>query len=211
MRTVTEVKEIYKFEELSEEAKETVRQGYLDSLEAFEFEDDVITDLQNIFPISDLHVEFSLASCQGDGLNIYGKLNVYDVIANLRNKPEAMTSEFKKYANFMSEKDLKTIEAYARECPEVTIPANTSRYSYCVADQIDTEDEILDALEQAEYKNINKKVINKFNCLLKMLFTDLSTEYEKQGYEFFYEIDDNVLEEICEGNDYEFTSDGTLY
>lgn len=211
MRTVTEVKEIYRFAELSEEAKETVRQWYLDSLEVCEFEDDVMMDLRNIFPTSDLHIEFSLSSCQGDGLNIYGKLNVCDIIANLRNKPEAMTSEFKKYANFMSEKDLRTIEAYAKECPAVTIPENHSRYSYCVASNIDAQDEILDALEQAEYKNINEKVISKFNRLLKMLFTDFSTEYEKQGYEFFYEIDDDILEEICESDDYEFTIDGIIY
>ena len=36
-------------------------------------------------------------------------------------------------------------------------------------------------------------------------------DYEKNGYAYFYEIDDKDLEELCEANDYEFLEDGTVF
>ena len=72
----------YNYSELSEDAKEKVKNWYLFDLDMhYElFYEDIKMYLSEQFPDSDLQLCYSLASCQGDGLNIYGKLNLYDFI-----------------------------------------------------------------------------------------------------------------------------------
>lgn len=62
---------VYSYAELSEESKGTAKQFYLDGQEPETFQDIYEEDLKNLFPRSDLKIEFSLNGCQGDGLNIY--------------------------------------------------------------------------------------------------------------------------------------------
>ena len=71
--TITTTYEIYKFNELSDDAKERVKQWYLDGQEnmTFIFTEDCIEDLHNLFGDNSLEVQYSLAGCQGDGFNIY--------------------------------------------------------------------------------------------------------------------------------------------
>ena len=80
MRTVTKTYNVYKYNELSEDAKEKVKQWYLDDdFSPQEFENSCMDALNRLFPNSDLKVQFSLSACQGDGFNIYGKLDLSDV------------------------------------------------------------------------------------------------------------------------------------
>ena len=141
MRTITETKNIYKYEELSEEAKETVKQWYLnDEFMAQDFEETTLERLYELFKNSKLKVQFSLNSCQGDGLNIYGKLNLMDVFTAIRN-PENKEL-FEKYNYEFSEYEQKTIEAYMKVCGnEIELPCNNSGYSYCVADEVNFANE----------------------------------------------------------------------
>ena len=39
----------------------------------------------------------------------------------------------------------------------------------------------------------------------------LCSDYEKYGYDFFYNVDDEVIEETCEANEWEFLEDGTFF
>ena len=52
--------------------------------------------------------------------------------------------------------------------------------------------------EQAIIKNVKEWYFDKCN------------EYEKQGYEFFYGISDEELQEYCNCMNYEFFEDGTI-
>lgn len=39
----------------------------------------------------------------------------------------------------------------------------------------------------------------------------LTKEFEERGYDFFYEISDEDLQECCENNDYWFYENGKFY
>ena len=54
-------------------------------------------------------------------------------------------------------------------------------------------------------------MLGKFEELVKGIFGTLCKGYEKWGYNYFYEIDEEDLEDICEANEYEFLADGTIF
>lgn len=75
MKTIKRKYNTYDFSELNESAKERARQWYLDDdMRSSDWENEIEQDLMTMFPNSDLHIQFSLNSCQGDGVNIYGEL-----------------------------------------------------------------------------------------------------------------------------------------
>ena len=81
MEIVTKEYNVYDFSELSEDAKEKAKQWYLDDdFRPSEFTEIYEQDLQNIFPDSELKLQYSLRYCQGDGLNIYGNLDVNNIL-----------------------------------------------------------------------------------------------------------------------------------
>ena len=208
MRTVTITKnyDVYKFHELSEDAKEKVREWYLDGQEPFIFTDDCENDLYNLFGDNNLKVQYSLSYCQGDGFNIYGKIDA-ESIFNCLEKHNGGT-QLEQFENVLTDKEKKTILHYAEECGEIELPMN-SRYGYSLADYI----EIADPWEYDlyGYKNVNVEALKKFEKLVRDIFGTLCRSYEKWGYEFFYEISDEDLEEMCEANEYEFLEDGTVF
>ena len=55
------------------------------------------------------------------------------------------------------------------------------------------------------------EVLEKFEKMIRGIFAELCKDYEKQGYEYFYEIEDEDLKEHCEVNGYEFLEDGTVF
>ena len=211
MRTITETKNIYKYEELSEEAKETVKQWYLDDeFRTQDFEEITLEELHELFKNSKLKVQFSLNFCQGDGLNIYGKLNLMDVFTAIRN-PENKEL-FEKYNDEFSEHEQRTIEAYMEVCGrEIELPWNNSGYCYCVADEVNFTNEWIEELQYCDYNNIKFDIIEKMESLIIKIFETLSSTYEKIGYNYFYEVDEEELKDACEANEWEFLKDGTLY
>ena len=80
MKTIKRKYNTYDFSELNESAKERARQWYLDDdMRSSDWENEIEQDLMTMFPNSDLHIQFSLNSCQGDGVNIYGELAVFAI------------------------------------------------------------------------------------------------------------------------------------
>jgi hypothetical protein len=209
MRTVTVNYDVYKFNELSESAKETVKRWYLDNQDTFIFTEDVKQDLYNLFGKNNLDVQYSLAYCQGDGFNIYGSIDA-ESIFNCLEKHNGGT-QLAKFENMLTEKEKKTILNYSKECYMIELPMNR-HYCYSLADYIDILEDWSWKLENySYYKNINTETLKKFEKLVRGIFSELCSCYEKWGYEFFYEISDEDLEEICEANEWEFTEDGTIF
>lgn len=207
--TVTKTYEIYKFNELSEEAKENVKRWYLDGLFPDMFTDDCNEDLKALFGENDLEVQYSLASCQGDGFNIYGKIDAESIFKCLENHNGG--TQLERFENVLTDEEKQTILQYANECGKIELPMN-SRYCYSLADYIDIKDNWEYDLENYYgYENINVEVLEKFETMVRKIFRTLCKSYEKQGYDFFYEIDEEDLEEHCEANGYEFLEDGTIY
>jgi hypothetical protein len=80
MRNLIEVITVYDYEELSEDAKIQVKQNYLETLDPIFFTEEVEEALRNLFPNSELKVQYSLSHCQGDGFNIYGDFYFEDFL-----------------------------------------------------------------------------------------------------------------------------------
>ena len=209
MRTAVVEYKVYKYNELSSEAKEKVKQWYLDGQQPFIFTEDCEQDLENLFGKNDLQVQYSLGYCQGDGFNIYGKIDAVSILKCLENHNGG--TQLEQFENVLTDKEKKTILNYAEKCGNIELPSN-NRYCYCVADYIDIANEWEYQLENyCDYKNINKEVLEKFEKLVQDIFKTLCKSYEKWGYDFFYEIEEEDLEEHCEANGYEFTEDGKIF
>ena len=80
MKEVTMVFNVYRFEELNEEAKEVVKQWYLDGQDTNIFSDDLKSKLDVFFPNSDLNANYNLNCSQGDYVNINGNISLKDVL-----------------------------------------------------------------------------------------------------------------------------------
>lgn len=209
MRTATIEYQVYKYIELSDEAKEKARAWYLEGREPYVFTEIVMEDLYNLFGENDLQVQYSLGYCQGDGLNIYGKINAENIFKCLENHNGG--TQLEQFENVLTEKEKKTILHYAELCGEIELPIN-NRYCYCIARYVDVAEEWEYILENHfDYSNINKEALEKFENLVQEVFEKLCASYEEQGYEYFYEISEEDLEEMCEANGYEFLEDGTIF
>lgn len=210
MRTITVTKnyDLYKYEELSESAKEEVKRWYLDGQSAEIFTEDCEQDLENLFCESDLKVQYSLGYCQGDGFNIYGTINAKDIIKCLEEHNGGCQLE--KFENVLTDKEKKIILAYQKFCDDIELEYNR-RYCYSLADYIDIVDNWSDQLEYYSLDSIDTKTIEKFEKMVRGIFSELCNSYEEQGYNYFYEVDDETLKEHCEANEYEFLVDGKLF
>lgn len=208
MKTVAVEYKVYNYNELSEEAKEKVREWYLKGQEPFFFTDDCKEDLYSLFGKNNLDVQYSLSYCQGDGFNIYGRIDAKSIFKCLEMHNGG--SQLKRFEDMLTEEEKKIILAYAEECGEIELPMNR-HYCYSLADYIDITEEWAWRLEDAGYTDINEELLVKFEKLVRDIFTELCRSYEKQGYEFFYEISDEDLEEACDCNGWEFLEDGTIF
>lgn len=211
MRTVTVNYNIYKYNELSDEAKEKAKQDYLDDpIRTMLFSESCDEDLKLLFGVhSNLAVQYSLCSCQGDGLNIYGDVYAEDILECLEKHNGG--TRFEGFENYLTEKEKRTILCYAKQCDSIKLEYNR-RYNYSLAEYIDIGNEWVYQLENCSYfRNINTEVISKFETMVREMFSKLCSNYEKDGYKYFYEIDDEEIQYNCEANEYEFYENGELY
>lgn len=209
MRTAIVEYKIYKYGELSDKAKEKVKEWYLEGRNEYIFTEDCEEDLHNLFGNNDLKVQYSLGYCQGDGFNIYGKVSAKAILNCLEEHNGG--TQLEQFENVLTAKEKATILHYAEECGDIELPIN-HRYCYCIAGHTDIADDWEYQLENySGYKNINKEVLEKFESLVHGIFETLCASYEEQGYDYFYEISEEDLEEMCEANGYEFLEDGTVF
>ena len=210
MQIITREYKVYDYMELSADAKETAKEWFLDDdgLRAGDFREIYEDDLRNVFPDSKLKIEFSLSYCQGDGLNIYGDLNINNIL-NLP-KSEFCGDTFDNLIDYFTEKELRTIRHYIDECGEdITLPQNRW-YSYCCVDRVDM-DEWSEPLWSAGFRNINEKLIEKLKSYIVKIISRLCKEYENYGYDYLYHVDDEEMQETCEVNGWKFFENGKYF
>lgn len=202
MKTVTITKNLYNFEELDEQAKEYVRQWYLDDPVRVDIFTEDITEafLKEEFPKSNLDVQYSLSYCQGDGLNIFGALNLYDFLPRWE----------------ANEKEKKTIEFYIDNSIQNYYFTENKHYNYSCKfldrKNIDVDvSEFCESLYDMQFKNIKTNLIARFFNDIIDYFEELDRYFEKSGYKWFYEVDDEEIKEFCQANEWFFTEDGKLY
>lgn len=200
MKTITKTYNVYEYSELSSEAKENVAQWYLDDpMRADLFYEDILYNLKENFPRSKLDVCFSLSSRQGDGLNIEGCLDLYDFV-------EFWTA---------SEKEKRTIKKYIDSSIYIYNFEKNNHYHYSCKfmDEKyldDTIAEFIDNLLYLQFKNIKKDIIEKFFYDMIEYFAALDRHYEKEGYQYFYEPDENEIADACIANGWYFDIDGNF-
>lgn len=200
---------VYPFSELSEEAKEEAKRWYLnDETRCNDLTLYYESDIGCIFPNSDLNVQWSLNSCQGDGVNIYGSVNLDDILTL---PGSGRAPEFDWSQGYLSEKEIRTIRSYmAAYKDSVDIPMNKS-YAYCIADRIDLAEDFRYELENMGFRDIKIEVLEKAEKLVRQIFHQLCMQFEKAGYKYLYEISDEEMEEGCSANEYYFYEDGTWF
>ena len=192
-KTITRTYEVYEYKELNAEAKEKVREWYLNGQEAYIFTDMCKEDLKNVFPNSELEVEYSLSYCQDDGFNIYGIIYLDEVLEKIADKFTA--------------KELKFFEWVFNRYGS-TFKMESNRH-YCYYN--DFSEDILSDMEYEHMRGIPTATLEKFSKLVGEYLDDLCRGYEKWGYEYFYEISDEDLSEACEVNQWTFTEDGKFF
>ena len=201
MRTVTKTINLYRYDELNDKAKERAKNDYLKFLQECNiFYDDIISTLKEDFPNSKLDIQFSLSYCQGDGANVYGTLNLRDILPYMKN---------------LTEKERKTMEFYAEKIHiEITFSYNRW-YSYSLKDTDknngDLIQDIIDDAENAGIRDFNVSLVRCVALFACDYFKQRDKEYEREGYEYFFEVDEETLSEWAAANEYEFTEDGEIY
>lgn len=200
MEIITRSYEVFCYEELSESAKEEAKRWYLEGKDPYWFQDDCEMQLSEIFPNSKLEVQFSLSSCQGDGLNIYGNVNYNDIYAVIVEGSAKFTEKEKKYIAWF-------IKEFASDYKMIENP----RYGYCYSCMWDFTESIIEDMEYSNIRGIKYDVLEKFNEAVKEYFENLCSEYEKWGYEYFYNVDEEEMIDMCYGNGWMFTEDGSIF
>ena len=65
-------------------------------------------------------------------------------------------------------------------------------------------------MEYWEYRDIPYALLDRVNDLCKDYMCDLCSQFERDGYEYLYNISDEEMDETCEANGYEFYANGKI-
>jgi hypothetical protein len=193
----------YSYNELNDEAKEKVKQWYLNHDWRNEaFQENTEAYLLEQFPNSKLKVNYSLGYCQGDGLNIHGELHLID------------------FLRIWDAEDLKK-SVMGKVLPNIN-PwynfAENNHYSYSCKfiDRKNIAEDVqitMDELKEINFKlddDACRNLLKKFYTALVNYFEKLDKKLEKDGYEYLYKCEDWEVEDFCEANDYYFNKNGEL-
>lgn len=187
---------VYSYEELNQRARDRVRDFYLGSLDSDVFEEYCAEYLKKRFPCSRLRIEYSLNYCQGDGLNIYGELNLIDAFSLVRN-------------GFSVAEQTEIAHLLVLYLGNYSMNRNPSRYAYCVCDGHEYTENLIDQMEE-NHQCPPFSLLRKFDRLVQNLMAYCCRELENAGYDFFHGAEDSDIVDWCEANNFEFYADGTL-
>lgn len=205
MKTILKEIKLYKYEELSKEAKEKVNDKYLEfRCECGFFEELVKSDLEyskGIKVTEDFEVEYDLSYCQGDYLNLYGGLDFEELsnelksrfYKNLSEKEIKLFEEFIKY-NYV---DFERTNYYGCAGVEIRIKINSEGYNYLV--------------EHEEKEDKYYEIVVKIEKNIEEWYDEICEEYKELGYRYFYEVDEDEIKECYEAEGRLFLENGEMY
>jgi len=195
MREITRIEKVYDFDELSDTAKENARMKYCEDFRESEMLSESIEDTLKVdFPNSKLEVQYSLSSCQGDGLNIYGTFAIFDIIRFIKEKHEDYNELFnkqeKRFADYLEKQDIEIINRENRD------------YCYYISKADDIRYYVEMEMEGNYYRDIPYNTIECIANMFNDCFKKYCKEMEDDGYSFFYEVEDDEIKDIWEVNEY---------
>jgi len=198
--------DVFTFDELSDQAKETAREKVRDRILQWRgddndvFTDSCVTTLKELFPNSDLNVQYSLSYCQGDGLNTSGKLKVDDLLnVDLTAYP----------LNGSGIKPLEDKEAIKAACEKADVTSldlpENRRYGYSMADRIEVVPDY-----DVELTDGETALLNELEKFAQDVMGRINKQLEDDGYNWFYEVTDEDIQEEISSQELEFTEDGEI-
>lgn len=195
--------DVYTYDELSDEAKEKVKSWFLDIRcedDGDVFQDSCMVTLYDLFPNSDVKIEYSLSYRQGDGFNTYGTLSVDDLLNVDLSKITFTDSNITP----LSDKDAIKAVCEKADVTSIALPENR-RYGYSMADRIEVVPDY-----DVELTDEETALLSELEKFAQDVMGFLNKQNEDWGYEYFYEATDEEVADWANANDYEFTEDGEL-
>jgi hypothetical protein len=189
------ITKVYKFEELSQEAREVAIENYRNKNDVYLdfFNDDAVEQIEKAGFYGDIDLQYNLSYSQGDGLSF-----------SCNGIEESLLLSF--FAEILGEGKEKTAKIIIENCSFVNT-GNDGRHCFASKNDVDYT---LESYKN-DYNNINdivKKVCEK----IENLYMDLCKDLEKQGYaEIDYQYSDEAITETLIANEYEFLSNGKMY
>jgi hypothetical protein len=191
MKILTKEIKAYQYHELEEYAKEQARADYLSKEHLPEFFSlDIKMELKERFGLFNLDTYYSLSSCQGDGLCLYGKIYYKELFEN---------ENFRKIAfKCIHHKQVQSVKDELQGIDFI----HSSRYYHSKTVSIKSH----------EYNPTDKQelIIEKIIDNVKQWYFAFCKEWENRGYDYFYEISEEVMSAICEEQEHLFEEDGHL-
>lgn len=234
MRTI-EVN-IYKFEELSEQAKGNAKYAFRDMIQEDrnrEFNDIATELIEEVFPDTN-DLRYSLGYSQGDGISFRFRGNLEDIrkvfikVKDFAQKEDSETHALDDFIRriqavngYHMEDALKAIDNVAKTFPncyndyDVYMVDLPSANRYCNRNTRDVTTELYE-LGELENDAIQRAFIyadiKTILTASKEVFMTACYFLEQLGYEIIYEdITDEYMVELCESNEYEFYDTGEQF
>lgn len=197
MKTI-EIK-LYKFSELSKEAKQTAienwRKSNWESGDFLHFFEEDCNEQISEAGFESPAVSYSLSYSQGDGLSF--KADKYNKLSEL-------------FLKHLGQGKEKTAELLAENCTQI-LKGNNGRYCFASKNDIDLYFENYSSSINTDMVNC-QKVLDKVLKDLENIYIELCKNLENQGYkQIKFENSDEYIIETIEVNDYDFTEDGEIY
>tara|TARA_R110002051_G_scaffold194811_1_gene263024 strand:- start:6 stop:608 length:603 start_codon:yes stop_codon:yes gene_type:complete len=194
--------QLFKFDELSKEAKENSIQNYIEKNRSFlqeinseMFYEDLPYNLEIKEPLfENPKFQYSLSYCQGDGLSFSFDIDILD------------------YLNKYFPKLKDSVKNVISEYCTFSANGNNGRYCYAHKNQIDL---CLDIYNNGRYDNL-EGVINEVLEHIQDNYLEICSKLENEGYNNIYEWEndkDYILNEIYNSEEFEpiFLSTGEIY
>lgn len=189
MRTVKVEKCVYKYAELQADAKKIVCEYVLSVLhDSYTFTEYVKSALAEL-NIQNIDLYYNLDNCQGDGFCFTGVINWIDFnkIAKVRNEINKLNTNFVISCNDCLN-DIRFIRINHNYCHNKTIFISIDNSNW---------------MNAYDYMALEDIIMN--------WYSSICNRYEKEGYKWFEEIDEQEVIDYCTSNELEFLEDGTIF
>lgn len=189
MRHVNVIIPVYKYEELTNTAKGVVKDDYLGNNRTItEFDIRITTELEEI-GFYDIDIAFSLTYCQGDGLSFTGKISCEDLFK----------IDYLKDRTDLSDEVIYNLKDTLDYIEIIRIDNRYTHYNTCKV------------VLNGDLTWMNDKDYCHFYDDITQYYQTLCRRFERDGYRWFYEVDEEEVIKHCNDNNLEFTSDGRIF
>lgn len=195
MRTITQQIQLYTYDELSDTAKERVKQW----VDAFEFGAECVLDdfktIAGMMGFYDITLRYSGFSSQGSGASFTGRYKYAKGASKAIRKYAPQDAELHSIADALQA--LQRAHFY-RITAHLSLGSGSNFYAHenTIAVQVDRGDDYAPESVLEDFKELARD-------LMRWLYAALEREYD-------YCNSDEYLSEHCVANGYEFTADGVI-